>query len=91
MANGQDKVWTTRQSRQVLSTPGSDRDDHARTYFLTDGKQEAQVTVEFAAGRRGSPHRAVTALRPFLRREEKPPRRLLVYRDGHVEILEGAG
>jgi hypothetical protein len=77
-----------RRSSDVLPEPGSDR-DYARTYFLTRDGEETQTTVEFARGRRrGSPHRAVVALRAFLGSEDKPPRRLLVNRDDSVSILE---
>ena len=70
-----------------IPNPGSDR-QFARTYFLENtGTNEAcQTTVEFAAGRvtPANATRASKILEPYLARDTRPPRRLIVSREDQV-------
>jgi hypothetical protein len=86
-----DRFWKIARSLDVESERDSDRETYARAYHIVpvDGGDESQTTVEFARGpgRSASTSSALNALRPYLAREERPPRRLLVQRDGSVTEL----
>jgi hypothetical protein len=85
--------WKIARARDVEPTRGPDRDTYARTYVIVPvgGGDESQTTVEFVAGGQpGSVHRAMKALRPFLDQETRPPRQLLVGREGRVSVLDNA-
>jgi hypothetical protein len=86
------RYWKVASGRDVESERGSDRESYAREFTIVpiDGGDKTQTTVEFAKGpgRSASTSAALDALRPFLAQEKRPPRRLLVQRDGGITELE---
>jgi hypothetical protein len=82
-------VWKVVRAWDHPPVTGTDR-DYARSFALTDGKVDTQATVEFAAG--GSYPRiamaAADVLKPYLEKEAKPPRRLVVARDGSISVSD---
>jgi hypothetical protein len=87
-----DRYWKVARARDVESERGSDREIYARAFSIVpiDGGDESQTPVEFARGpgRSASTSAALNALHPFLADEERPPRRLLVQRDGSITELD---
>lgn len=81
------KHWRVAKSRSHEPGALSDR-SFARSYWMEGADGKRQTTIEFVDD--GSPNRALQVLRPYLRREEPPPRRLLVLRDGTVSVLVDA-
>lgn len=82
-------VWEVINAWDHAPVGGADR-DYARSFMLTDGKVDTQATVEFAAG--GSypkiERAAADVLKPYLESEAKPPRKLVVARDGSVSVSD---
>lgn len=81
-----EKFWHAR-GRDVKPEQGSDR-SYARAFVITPagGGPESQTTIEFCDGRErpATANTAVKVIGPYLRRRERPPRRLLVDRENRV-------
>jgi hypothetical protein len=82
--------WRPKTSWEHKPTKGGDLDPYAVTYLRTDGKRDARITIEFVAGgeKQATRQRAITVLRSFIYRDEIPPRRVRVGRDGSVMVME---
>jgi len=75
--------WRIERERGVDASPGRDTES-AFTFHLRSNGEETQTTVEYASGSGlGSMSAARDALRPYLDRD-RPPRRLIVARNGSV-------
>jgi hypothetical protein len=78
--------WTI--AKEWSAGPSPDRDTkYAIAYALTMNDAETQTTIEWARGANGSSAEGRTILRPYLK-NEKPPRRLIVDREGGVSEHE---
>jgi hypothetical protein len=83
------KHWKVRRSYEVERQHGSDdREPYMRIYTIVPvggGGEESQTTVEFdLLSVKPSKNAALIALRRYLEREPRPPRRLIVRRDRTV-------
>lgn len=81
--------WKVRRSYEVERHHGSDdREPYMRVYTIVPVRgrgEESQTTVEFdLRSVKPSKNTALIALRPYLEREPRPPRRLIVRRDRTV-------
>jgi hypothetical protein len=79
--------WRVVKEWNAEPSSGIDR-DAAYALKLSSNGEEAQTTVEWAAPSRGaSASAAREAVRPYLE-SEKPPRRLLLNREGGISVIE---
>ena len=70
---------------QVPPTPGSDNEAAYAVHF--NAGPDPDVTVEYAAGgggRHASEQHARSVVQAYLDRDEAPPRRIIVDRDGNA-------
>jgi hypothetical protein len=80
--------WTVQRVTAVSPTDGSDC-DAAYLLSVSYGEEQAQVIVEFAAPSSvPSGAYAEEVVGPYLRQDE-PPQRLVVERDGTVRVASG--
>jgi hypothetical protein len=80
--------WKIDRAWDVEPVPGSDR-DYAKTFVLSNGKDEVQTTVEYASrANDAGPAAAERIVRTFLAGPDTPPRRILVARDGSFSAIE---
>ena len=78
--------WSIGRVRTVEPAPGTDCEAAYALDFAEDDQPEPNITVEYAAGggrRYASPAHARAAAKPYLD-DERPPRRLVVDREGNA-------